>query len=210
MEEDGDSRAISATERGQAKGVKTAGNDEGERSSLLVEQEQGENDSVVGVDDDDDKHKKYDMSLLDLTRPENLAIPVFYFVLGFTMKFPYVSLRQYMRMELKAEPATQALITGVIMSMPWNFKMIYAFISDSVPICGLRRKPYMIVGVILCSLSWLILGLISTQKAPTVSPFISPNIYIDRNDQRCVHMCLQTDRNGEYSPFFLNIRYDSQ
>jgi hypothetical protein len=30
---------------------------------------------------------------------------------------------------------------------PWNFKIVVAFISDCVPICGYRRKPYMIIGI---------------------------------------------------------------
>ena len=91
--------------------------------------------------------------------PTNLAIPVFYCMLGFLMKFPYVALRYYLIHELQAKPSQQAIVYAVVMGMPWNFKMIYGFISDTCPIRGRKRKPYMFGGTILCSASWLLFGL---------------------------------------------------
>ncbi len=88
----------------------------------------------------------------------NLAIPVFYTMLGFLLKFPYIALRFYMRDTLKATPPQQAIVYSVVMGMPWNFKMVYGFISDTCPIRGRRRKPYMLGGTICCSASWLLFG----------------------------------------------------
>ena len=31
-----------------------------------------------------------------------------------------------------------------IMTLPWSLKIIYGLISDNVPICGLKRRPYLI------------------------------------------------------------------
>jgi hypothetical protein len=28
--------------------------------------------------------------------------------------------------------------------LPWSLKIIYGLISDNVPICGLKRRPYLI------------------------------------------------------------------
>ena len=71
------------------------------------------------------RNSKEDALLPESTAPEdskvnlcvwgNIAIPAFYFVLGLLLKFPYIALRQYCRLELKLPPASQTLILGVIM-----------------------------------------------------------------------------------------------
>ena len=71
---------------------------------------------------------------LDVWRLENVALPVFYFMLGFNLKLPFVAQRQYLRRILKASPANQALVLSVIAQIPWQLKLFYAFLSDSVPI----------------------------------------------------------------------------
>jgi MFS family permease len=83
---------------------------------------------------------------------------VFYTMLGFLLKFPYVALRFYLRDTLLATPSQQAIVYAVVMGMPWNFKMVYGFISDTCPIRGRRRKPYMLMGTLTCSASWLLFG----------------------------------------------------
>jgi hypothetical protein len=85
---------------------------------------------------------------------------------------------------LQASPSIQELIYGVIMSAPWNLKILFAFLSgihsrdggerahlamltshlttDCVPIFGQRRKPYFLEaagGIVLQAASWLIFGL---------------------------------------------------
>lgn len=97
---------------------------------------------------------------LDVWRLENVALPVFYFMLGFNLKLPFVAQRQYLRRVLKASPANQALVLSVIAQIPWQLKLFYAFLSDSVPIQGQRRRPYMFIGVIIFTISWMLLGAI--------------------------------------------------
>ena len=47
----------------------------------------------------------------------NIAIPIFYFLLGFLLKFPYVAVRQYLRLDLEESPAIQTLVfVGTILS----------------------------------------------------------------------------------------------
>ena len=31
-----------------------------------------------------------------------------------------------------------------IMGLPWSLKILYGLITDNVPICGLKRKPYLV------------------------------------------------------------------
>ena len=42
---------------------------------------------------------------------------------------------------------------------PWNLKILFAFLSDCVPIFGQRRKPYFFMGIVVQAAGWLILGL---------------------------------------------------
>ena len=97
---------------------------------------------------------------VNLFIPTNVAIPIFYAMLGFLLKFPYIPLRYYLREELNATPSQQAIVYAVVLGMPWNFKMVYGFISDTCPIRGRKRKPYMFGGAILCSCSWLLFGIL--------------------------------------------------
>jgi hypothetical protein len=46
-----------------------------------------------------------------------------------------------------------------MMAAPWNLKILFAFLSDCVPIFGQRRKPYFFGGIMLQALAWLMLGL---------------------------------------------------
>ena len=43
------------------------------------------------------------------------------------------------------EPNTCATVSTFV-NLPWGFKIFYGLLSDCVPICGLHRKPYMILG----------------------------------------------------------------
>ena len=53
-------------------------------------------------------------------------------------------------------PAQMAAIFGIT-SIPWCLKPLYGFISDSYPICGYRRRPYIIIGGYLSSIMWILL-----------------------------------------------------
>jgi hypothetical protein len=92
-----------------------------------------------------------------------VLVPVFYVVLGFCISFPYVAQRQYLRHVLRLTPSVQGAVLGVVVQFPWFVKICFAFLSDSVPIAGLRRKPYCIIGVALCGAAWLALGLCRSQ-----------------------------------------------
>jgi hypothetical protein len=91
---------------------------------------------------------------------ENIVIPIFYFALGFGQKVTFVASRQYLRRVLNLSPANQGLILDVIVQIPWSLKLFYAFASDTLPINGQRRKPYMFIGVTCCTLAWMLLGVI--------------------------------------------------
>ena len=81
---------------------------------------------------------------------------LFYFLLGFNFAFPSVAMRYWLMETVKVTPAQMAAIFGVI-SVPWCLKPIFGFISDSNPIFGYRRKPYMILSAYVACFMWILL-----------------------------------------------------
>ena len=120
-----------------------------------LEDDEGENAQFLGR-----QEQKAPFREGALFSKENMAIPVYYAMLGFMRKFIYVALRIYLRDTLSASPSQQAIVYAVVIGMPWNLKAFMGFVSDSFPICGLRRKPYMLMGMAVCSLSWILFGIL--------------------------------------------------
>lgn len=69
------------------------------------------------------------------------AIFAIYFVQG-SMEIASLSARLYL-MEQHQSPADISILVGML-TWPWIPKFLYGFISDSIPICGYHRKPYLI------------------------------------------------------------------
>ncbi|KAG6956301.1 hypothetical protein JG687_00010680 [Phytophthora cactorum] len=53
----------------------------------------------------------------------------------------------YLNMEGQATTSARALL-----GIPWSVKVFVGIISDCFPICGYRRRPFMIIGWMLCSI----------------------------------------------------------
>lgn len=77
----------------------------------------------------------------------------FYLMLGFIFQFPSVAMRFWLIEKVKLSPA-QLMAMGGLASIPWCLKPIYGFISDSFPIFGYRRKPYIMIGCWLTTLAY--------------------------------------------------------
>lgn len=86
----------------------------------------------------------------------NLAIPMSYFCIGIALQLLRTPLIVYFIEDLKATPA-EVNVLFTVMAVPWCFKVIYGFLSDCVPISGLRRKPYFMTGWLVYIVSNLIL-----------------------------------------------------
>jgi hypothetical protein len=93
-----------------------------------------------------------------LLRPENIAVPACYLLVGLLqgLSSPLINV---FPLDLGATEAQQTTISS-IRSLPASFKLVFGFMSDNIPIAGYRRKPYMLMGWLLASLSLfsLILG----------------------------------------------------
>jgi len=65
-------------------------------------------------------------------------------------------MRYWMMDTVRVSPAQMAAIYGVV-AIPWCLKPVYGFISDSYPIFGYRRRPYMIGFAYLAAYMWILL-----------------------------------------------------
>ncbi|KAJ0390121.1 hypothetical protein ATCC90586_010671 [Pythium insidiosum] len=57
----------------------------------------------------------------------------------------YPFLTVYLNME-----GTQTTSADVLLTMPWSFKFLFGIITDCFPIMGFRRRPYMVIGWVMC------------------------------------------------------------
>jgi hypothetical protein len=92
-----------------------------------------------------------------LLRPENIAIPACYLLVGILSGLLGPLINVY-PLDLGATEAQQTTL-GSIRSLPASFKLLFGFLSDNFPIVGYRRKSYMLVGWFLAaaSMSYLLL-----------------------------------------------------
>ncbi|CAJ1955369.1 unnamed protein product [Cylindrotheca closterium] len=75
----------------------------------------------------------------------NLAIPISYFCIGVALQLLRTPLIVYFIQDLGAS-AAEVNVLFTVMAVPWCFKVLYGFLSDCLPISGLRRKPYFMAG----------------------------------------------------------------
>ena len=84
---------------------------------------------------------------------KQLPLFFFYFSLGTVFQFPQVALRVHMISNMDVSPASLTALYGIV-SLPWFAKPLYAFFSDSFPVCGYHKRPYVLGGSLLCSGIW--------------------------------------------------------
>lgn len=104
----------------------------------------------------------------DLTAKANVALALCYFAIGFVTAFTTTPLNVYMVEILDASPQIQNTI-GVLSTLPWSFKVAFGFLSDSVPIAGLHRKPYLIGGCAIFSLSYVLYAISALHSAQALA-----------------------------------------
>ncbi|KAL3642006.1 hypothetical protein CASFOL_012821 [Castilleja foliolosa] len=92
---------------------------------------------------------------VDLTA-DNIAVAIVYFVQG-VLGLSRLALNFYLKDDLGLDPAETAVISGVS-ALPWLIKPLYGFISDSFPLFGYRRRPYLVVSGLLGALSWTLMA----------------------------------------------------
>jgi hypothetical protein len=101
-----------------------------------------------------------------LLRLENLAVPCCYLLVGLSKGLVGPLINVY-PLDLNATEAQQVTFLNAI-GIPASLKILFGFLSDTVPIWGYRRKSYMILGCLLTSMSlWGLLLFTNLQSLPT-------------------------------------------
>ena len=80
-------------------------------------------------------------------------IAVFYFFLGVTLQLPELAVRFFLINKGIGVAHLGAFQATLI--IPWCLKPLYGFISDSVTLCGQRRKPYIVLSNLFCGAIWM-------------------------------------------------------
>jgi folate/biopterin transporter len=104
--------------------------------------------------------------------PELIAILTIYFVQGI-LTLSRLAVSFFLKDELLLGPVQMSTIMGIC-TIPWMIKPLYGFISDSLPIFGYHRKPYIVMSGILGCVAWGCLGtVVHTSTTATIMIIIS-------------------------------------
>jgi folate/biopterin transporter len=103
---------------------------------------------------------------------ELIAILTIYFVQGI-LALSRLAVSFFLKDELLLSPVQMSAIVG-ISTIPWMTKPLYGFISDSLPLFGYHRKPYIVLSGILGCTAWVCLGtVVHTSTTATIMILLS-------------------------------------
>ncbi|KAG7385845.1 hypothetical protein PHYPSEUDO_000996 [Phytophthora pseudosyringae] len=84
-----------------------------------------------------------------LTSKDGLGLLFQYCVVGLNYGLLPATVYPFLQQYLNAT-GSQVTTASTLVIMPWSFKAFYGILSDCVPICGYRRKSWMLVGWVIC------------------------------------------------------------
>jgi folate/biopterin transporter len=103
---------------------------------------------------------------------ELIAILTIYFVQGI-LALSRLAVSFFLKDELLLSPVQMSAIMGIC-TIPWMIKPLYGFISDSLPLFGYHRKPYIVLSGILGCTAWVCLGtVVHTSTTATIMIVLS-------------------------------------
>ena len=106
--------------------------------------------------------------------PSLCLVGTIYAVQGFK-SFSSLAIDYLLKDTFNLQPASSQVLRTT-MAIPWGIKPVYGIISDSLPICGYRRRSYLFICAILAIFAFTVLSLesiSSTVLAVTVCLFFS-------------------------------------
>mmetsp|Transcript_14970 Transcript_14970/g.30421 ORF Transcript_14970/g.30421 Transcript_14970/m.30421 type:complete len:528 (-) Transcript_14970:1500-3083(-) len=121
-------------------------------------------DGGVVVENDEDEETQNTQQRPDGPRldPELCAILCVYLIQGM-LGLSRLAVTFFLKDELNLDPTGVAALTGISL-VPWLIKPVYGFISDTLPVLGYRRRPYLILSGIVGSGSWVFMSLLATNQ----------------------------------------------
>jgi MFS family permease len=142
-----------------------------------------------------------------------MAITMSYLSVGLVMSLIQTPLNVYMVKVLDAEPSLQNTI-AILQTLPWSLKLVFGFLSDSCPIYGMQRKPYLTIGALVYSFAFIAYGMCGVDN----TPFLALCIFIGTLglimvDVMADTMCVQRsrfekdDHRGQMQASFYSVRF---
>ncbi len=118
---------------------------------------------------------------------------VVYFIQG-SLGIAGIALPLYLR----AQGFSISKITFIIsvVSIPWFLKIVYGAISDAFPIFGLRRKPYLIIFIILSCLGWVLLSVLPPEQNWLILSMTIANLGLAATDVITDGLVVEYSRKG--------------
>ncbi len=107
------------------------------------------------------------------TQPRLMGMPLTYLTVGFVYGGQGALLFPIFKLLLRVDNNYYNAL-GSIVYLFWGFKIFYGFLSDSVPIFGMRRKPYIFLGWLLSAISTGIQATYVTASSDTTFCFAEP------------------------------------
>jgi len=104
-------------------------------------------------DDDEVKHKEFIASVQFWNYYSYLLISFF---AGF-FSISDLAIQFFFKDDLKVQPGIMGSVTSLT-NIPWMIKPLFGLLTDLVPICGYRRKYYIILMGCLISACWFIMA----------------------------------------------------
>lgn len=95
--------------------------------------------------------------VVNLYEASHFGLLVNYSCIGFlnglfpSLIYPFFKL--YLNME-----SYQVSAAGMVIQLPWSYKTFFGVLSDHYPICGYRRKSYILIGWAICFVALMVLA----------------------------------------------------
>ncbi|KAF4317154.1 hypothetical protein BBO99_00008211 [Phytophthora kernoviae] len=98
-----------------------------------------------------------------LISKENLGLLVEYAIVGLVYGLLPETIYPFMQQYLNCS-GSQVAAAKQLVTLPWSFKVFYGILSDCRPICGYRRRPYMLIGWGICLIMLLVMCIMPIGK----------------------------------------------
>ena len=122
------------------------------------------------------------------------------------MNLARLAIQYFYKDELEVGPDQMQAAIGAAF-LPWMIKPLYAFLSDSTPIFGERRKPYIVICSLISMASWIGLACVPTSFAATILVILccSASFAFINVVAEALIVEKSAGRHFEYSIFLLTI-----
>jgi MFS family permease len=107
--------------------------------------------------------RKEPLSDAILARFLPISYYIIYFLLSSMQELPMTSIAWLLNKSTKFTPEELTIYYNLCF-IPWTIKPLWGFIADNIPICGYRRKPYMIFFSMVASVVFVAMTFYSTNK----------------------------------------------